>query len=82
MLIFKKHYIRMKIIVIIISFVLLNISVHCQPAIDWLNSVGGVDVDLGYSIATDNNGNVYVVGRFKEIMSFQSNNKDANLTLT
>ena len=50
--------------------------------IDWVFSQGGISNDYGYDVIVDNNGNIYTVGTFKDIVDFDPdigiNNQQTN----
>ncbi len=46
----------------------------------WAKSMGGTGVDFGYTITTDNNGNVYTSGFFEETVDFNPDIDVNNLT--
>jgi hypothetical protein len=52
------------------------------PVLDWAKSVGGSGIDMGYSIAHDASGNVYVGGRFEGTADFDPGPGTFNLTST
>ena len=40
------------------------------PSVSWATSIGGTNSDYGYGIATDSNGNVYVIGFYDNTVTF------------
>ncbi len=48
--------------------------------LQWARSVGGVSVDVGNSITTDNSGNVYTIGAFQDVVDFDPGQGVFNLT--
>ncbi|RLA18403.1 MAG: hypothetical protein DRQ62_13620 [Gammaproteobacteria bacterium] len=61
-------------ITILTTLVLLLIfmsTLHAQdPTLLWANQMGGPGADVGRSITTDTDGNVYTTGYFREIVDF------------
>lgn len=57
--------------VLAIATTLLVSSLIAQtPTLEWAKAMGGTDGDLGYSITTDANGNVYTTGFFEGTVDF------------
>ena len=42
------------------------------PSVSWATSIGGTNSDYGYGIATDSNGNVYVIGKYSGTVTIGS----------
>lgn len=62
----------MKRLFIILALVLFSSTIFCQTTEDWLwaKKAGGTGTDEGSGIATDSNGNSYIIGRFSGTASF------------
>lgn len=39
----------------------------------WVKGIGGISDDVGNLIVIDNNGNIYIIGRFSGIVDFDFN---------
>ncbi len=59
-------------------FILLQFTAPVYS--QWINSVGGTDEDSGLSIAVDNNGNVYTIGYFYDVVDFDPGSGETFLT--
>ncbi|MFC2111335.1 SBBP repeat-containing protein [Bacteroidota bacterium] len=46
----------------------------------WIKQMGGITFDIGYSITTDNSGNIYSTGNFEGTADFDPGSGIANLT--
>ncbi len=50
--------------------IILGIITSNAQTYEWARSMGGPDNDIGFSIAVDNSGNVYTVGRLWGTVDF------------
>ena len=56
------------------------LSAYSQPHYNWVKSVVGVYTDTAYCVETDEQGNVYVAGRFSRQANFNPNGEGGRLT--
>lgn len=60
---------------------LLSITIQAQEDnFEWAKSMGGTGTDYGYSITTDNFGNIYATGMFEGTVDFDPSEATYNLT--
>ncbi len=70
---------RKSIIVIILNIITIT-SIYAQD-FEWAKQIGGTSFDNGYSIKTDNSGNVYITGSFWNTVDFDPDSSGVyNLT--
>ncbi len=65
-----------KIIYSLLVFLVIPFIVKAQisfPVFQWTERVGGSNVDVIKKVTTDDNGNVYVIGEFKQTIHFNTN---------
>lgn len=62
----------MKHLVLTLIIFILSITIYAQPAPDWTWALGagGTGLDEGFSINTDNNGNIYLCGYYEGTADF------------
>ncbi len=64
----------------VILLLVLSLSSLQSQTYEWAKGMGGTDLDLGYSLALDADGNVYTIGYFRETVDFDPGPGTALLT--
>ena len=66
---------------ILITLIIVSIKLICfSQGLEWVKTIGGTGQDLGFSITTDNLGNVYTTGFFQGTVDFDPDSGIDTLT--
>ncbi len=75
----QKKYFHVTRIVILVLILLVSISntskgSDSELSFEWVKTWGSENYDIGRSVATDNNGNIFVTGKFTDTVDFGDGN--------